>query len=316
MRTVLGAPGTFLRGALFLLFLICLLAPLAHALSEDFTALQREVDQEYFRPRGLTLLAAQEREPLLLSGAMGHALRHQYLLAQGNPARLDYLKRTVEPETAGYMEWLATRFGTLPAYRASDGHLLGAQELLDNFGGALGGKDDDYFARQFGIVHASPATPAPSMRAAPAVPPVPSSPGLFFPRTQNAPAQGNAIDLLGQVAPRMNQPPPLVQGSPPGMPRPAATPRPAKEAGTAWECRSPGTYERKTVWWKVTRPDVTRPAICHRPGAFAPYAGGCTAKGQYLCCDAWPGGVYFAEGAGRHCTCVSEGQFTKAGCTG
>ena len=137
----------------------------------------------------------------------------------------------------------------------------------------------------------------------------------FFPPPQPAAApQGNAIDLLGNVAPRQNQQA-IVSNTPQTPSRPAQPV--AKESGVSWECRRPGTVEGRTVWWKIVRSTMTTPAICFRPGAFAPSPSGCTAKGQYLCCESWPGGsAYYAEGRGTNCSCVTESQFTKVGCAG
>lgn len=168
----------------------------AHGPVYDVTSLQREVDQQYLRPRGKSLQVAQTAEPLLLSGALGHALRHQYLMAGSDPARITQLQN-IERATRSYISYFAQRYGTYTAYRLPDGRRLGPQDLLDNFQAALQGKDDVYFAQNYGIVHAAPGV-APGLDTG----------SYGFRRSETAPQQppGGAIDLLGQKAPPASMP--------------------------------------------------------------------------------------------------------------
>jgi hypothetical protein len=191
-------PRTVLARTVLTLGLV--LAPLlaaAHGPVSDVTSLEREVDQEYLRPRGKTIQVAQTAEPLLLSGALGHALRHQYLMAGSDPARISQL-RNIELATRGYIYNFARRYGAAIGYRLPDGRRLGPQDLLENFQGALRGKDDAYFAQNYGIVHEDP-------RVAPG--PDAGTQQFIRSRSESAPQPtGNAIDLLGQKAPPASMP--------------------------------------------------------------------------------------------------------------
>jgi hypothetical protein len=194
--------------------------------SREFQVLLGQLQTYYFGPQGLDIRRAERDRPMLVAAALGHALRQQLLMAQADPRKTNYLRQVVEPESARHLQMIAARYRGYPGHRTADNRLLGPQDLLGSFGQSLQGGNDAFFAHNFGVRTAAlpPVFVADGRTVGPRPGETPELP-MVFSGGGAPPPQDNAIDLLGQRAPRVQLPPPLVVPAPRSSP-PPSPPRP------------------------------------------------------------------------------------------